>query len=412
MITGRHRGWILGTGLLLGLAACGPTTYEAEIDLVRIEADSRLTSTTDKVSDEQRFGYKKRAETEDVGPPRFGYELPEGWTELPKNTYRTINLLVAGKDKAECYLTILAGGGGALVANVNRWRGQVGLPTLPASDIAKLPKVRIPGLNRDAVRVDLAGSYKGMSDQTGRADSRFLGHIWQWGDYGCYLVCVGPKKLIDAELPKFEAFLRSLRQMKGKAPTSKPSRARDVLAWDLPEGWVDGPEKAMRIATFFVGTDKKTQCYIAQAGGSAEDNITRWRRQVGAAPLSNDEFKKLPRTTVLGREAILVTAKGDFSGGMGATPIKDAMLRGAVVPLPGTSLFIKMLGPRATVEAQEAEFKSFVTSLRPRAPAAHGAGKAGDRVGPTREKAGDRVGPTREKAGDPKNAGPGNGGKQ
>ena len=399
MITRAHAGWVFGLVFVAGLAACDGTIYEAEIDLTRIVADPLVTSTTNKVSDHERFGYKS---PEDVGPPRFGYELPKGWTELAPREFRQINLRPA--DKVQCYLTILPGGGGTRIANINRWRGMVGLSAVSASEVARLPKVRLNGLDRDAVRLDVVGSYKGMADKTASADYRFIGHIWDWGDYGCYFVFVGPKKTIEAELPKFEGFLRSLRQVKGKASAaSQPSDGQ--LAWDLPKGWVEGPAKSMRLVTFLIGADKKTECYVAQAGGSPEDNITRWRRQLGQPPLSSDEFGKLPRVRVQGLETILMTAKGDFGGGMGAAPVKDAMMRGAIIPGREVSLFVKMLGPRATVEAQLEQFKRFVTSLRPRGkPSPHdkAAGQAGG-VGPTKENA--KAGKDTSNGGNGSNAG-------
>jgi hypothetical protein len=61
------------------------------------------------------------------------WTLPEGWHEGPSaSAMRLASFIVSGADGS---IVVLSGDGGGMVANVNRWRGQVGLSPLGADQI-------------------------------------------------------------------------------------------------------------------------------------------------------------------------------------------------------------------------------------------------------------------------------------
>lgn len=122
----------------------------------------------------------------------------------------------------------------------------------------------------------------------------------------------------------------------------------------------------MRILNFQVDASGTT-CYLSEAGGTVLDNTNRWLDQLGLAPIDKAGLAALPRVSVFGNDAVLVESKGKFGGGMGAAPIEDAMLLGAIAARDTSSLFVKLLGPRAVVEAQREAFLAFCKSLRPKA---------------------------------------------
>ena len=68
------------------------------------------------------------------------WSLPKGWSEVPGEGMRfaTFKTPVAGK--VEATVVVLPGPAGGELANVNRWRGQIGLPAL--ADEASLAKAR------------------------------------------------------------------------------------------------------------------------------------------------------------------------------------------------------------------------------------------------------------------------------
>src|SRR5690606_181737 len=83
----------------------------------------------------------------------LSFDLPATWTELPPQQFRDANFRAG--DGVECYVTMLGGDGGGLLANVNRWRGQIGLQTTDAASLVGLPTV--PMLGGEATLVELVG---------------------------------------------------------------------------------------------------------------------------------------------------------------------------------------------------------------------------------------------------------------
>jgi hypothetical protein len=131
--------------------------------------------------------------------------------------------------------------------------------------------------------------------------------------------------------------------------------------WSPPQGWRRGPDKAMREVTFLAGEHGEVECYVtrlAGEGGGIASNLDRWRGQLGQPPLTAEELAALPRFPMLGSEAVsieITRAAGQVDG--------PQMLLGAVCMLPGQSLFVKLLGPRAAVEAQREPFLQFCRSI-------------------------------------------------
>ncbi|MDP4643944.1 MAG: hypothetical protein NWS71_05820 [Opitutales bacterium] len=65
------------------------------------------------------------------------YKVPEGWTELPASGLRKANLRVSDDNgSAELTVTIFPGDVGGNLANINRWRGQVGLGAITPEELA------------------------------------------------------------------------------------------------------------------------------------------------------------------------------------------------------------------------------------------------------------------------------------
>lgn len=82
----------------------------------------------------------------DVPPPprpegTLKWSLPKGWSELPGGGMRfaTFKTPIAGK--VEATVVVLPGPAGGELANVNRWRGQIGLPPMDESGLAQARSV-------------------------------------------------------------------------------------------------------------------------------------------------------------------------------------------------------------------------------------------------------------------------------
>ena len=77
-----------------------------------------------------------QAEAASFGQPKWA-ELPTGWTEGAPNAMRKGNWIVTGPgtSKAEIAVTVFPGSVGGTTANVNRWRGQLGLAAASEAEI-------------------------------------------------------------------------------------------------------------------------------------------------------------------------------------------------------------------------------------------------------------------------------------
>jgi hypothetical protein len=63
-----------------------------------------------------------------TGQGAMKWTLPKGWTEAPGSQMRFATLTPPGPGKAELSVVVLPAPAGGELANVNRWRGQIGLP--------------------------------------------------------------------------------------------------------------------------------------------------------------------------------------------------------------------------------------------------------------------------------------------
>jgi hypothetical protein len=82
----------------------------------------------------------------DVPPPAapkdtLRWTLPKGWTESRGGAMRFATLKPPGQGQLDASVVVLPGPAGGELANVNRWRGQIGLPPLDAQGLAAARKV-------------------------------------------------------------------------------------------------------------------------------------------------------------------------------------------------------------------------------------------------------------------------------
>ncbi|HRX57122.1 MAG TPA: hypothetical protein P5016_21620, partial [Verrucomicrobiales bacterium] len=131
-------------------------------------------------------------------------------------------------------------------------------------------------------------------------------------------------------------------------------------------GWTEIPGVMMRDANFTFGENGEGECYVSRLsgdGGGLEANVNRWRKQMGLNPATPEEIASLPHRETLGRESVFVQLDGDYSAVGAASAKKDQRLLGLIVIVEGGGLFVKMIGPKALVEQNSAQFDSFCESL-------------------------------------------------
>lgn len=353
------------------LAGCGPTgdrVFEVSESRV-VERDLQLgKSVVDRFSsDESHAAHSNQAAEPDPGRIQFEWKLPDGWKEKPLTQYRDGSFASPGG--GDCSISRASGG---VLLNVNRWRGQFGMPPLTQADIEKLP--RHPLFARaQALVVECSGDYVGMMGQS-QKDAKLLGLVLPIKqDLLLFLKFTGAAAEVDAQRDNFFALADSLTLARssgdasqGRGAEPEPSVDQKSLAWDIPADWQQVPSRSSaRLITMSPKSSEDVQCWLivfpGQAG-SLRDNVNRWRGEVKAELLDDAGIEALPTLSVLGKDATLVEAYGDYAGQSGQ--VEAAGLLGLICYVGSESVFVKMVGPAELVRAEKGNFVTFCRSLR------------------------------------------------
>lgn len=372
---------LAATGLAV-LAACGRPGDQVEIAESRVATRASRRVLPGATAEERFTAHGRRAaEPREAvrGEPLFDYVVPEGWEELPPSEMRPANLRPAGDPDAECYLSYLAGDGGGLLANVNRWREQqMGLSPIGDEELAALPESTVLGAR--GVVVELEGSFRGMGAEDVRPGWKLVGLVVPGSSFSpewpftIFVKLTGPAALVDAERAAFEEFVASLAlhaPEERPAPTAEtaPAAGAAPFTFDLPDGWRAIAPSGMRDVNLVAGVDGEVECYVVRLPGEAGGlvpNVNRWRGEVGAGPLSAAEVVSLPTVPLLGQDCPIVEGRGDYEGMDRAGVRADAGLLGTLRVDRGGSVFVKMVGPAEAVAAERERFLAFVESLEER----------------------------------------------
>jgi len=75
-----------------------------------------------------------------TGPEALAWDLPKGWTEARAGGMRLATLKPPAAGKVDASVIMIPGAAGGELANVNRWRGQIGLPAVDEASRAQMRK--------------------------------------------------------------------------------------------------------------------------------------------------------------------------------------------------------------------------------------------------------------------------------
>ena len=160
----------------------------------------------------ERFRYQSRpaadSPQQQSGGPRLVYDTPEGWEEAPASMMRDINLTFGESGEGETYVARLPGAGGGLLANVNRWRQQMGAEELTQEEVDALPEK--PLFGQPAKFIEIDGAFSGMGGGESKPDYRMLGLILTSDAGAVFVKMTGPKQLVEENAEKFDAFTQSI----------------------------------------------------------------------------------------------------------------------------------------------------------------------------------------------------------
>jgi hypothetical protein len=159
------------------------------------------------------LGHPPIANQAPAGQAPFTYETPPGWESIPVSGMRKAAFRVTDGGK-EALLTVIDFPADAgpmmadLLANVRRWRGEVGLPELPDAELkTTMSPIEIDGLaaqlvNATPSETDAAESQ--IERGTLAAMLTRAGTIW-------FFKLTGDRDLVAAQRDRFESFLKSVR---------------------------------------------------------------------------------------------------------------------------------------------------------------------------------------------------------
>jgi hypothetical protein len=142
---------------------------------------------------------------------------------------------------------------------------------------------------------------------------------------------------------------------------SKPS----PVEGETPDGWLKLPGKEMRVLNYRFGGSGLGEVYVTILGGGVKENVERWFKQFGGMGLSAEDFNAMERLAILGGEGVWVEATGSYNQGpMGGGVKSDYGLAGVVAEVGGAILTVKMVGPKEEVDAEKANLRAYVASLK------------------------------------------------
>jgi hypothetical protein len=370
----------LGLIVLLVFAGCG----EREIQVYRVPKDAA--------------GAGAPSVSAGVRPaPGILWEAPAHWQEQTPGNVRVGSYLVPGPTRpADFAITSFPGDVGGDLANVNRWRGQLGLDPIDASELpAALERIEAPA--GEFLLADLVAP-------SGDPPVRMLVALFKQPDRTWFFRLTGDDALVAGERDHLTALLQTVRfGAEGRTAPTAPSLASGPVlpgqlpasslppghppidpatvlppalppghplaadtggagpfVWSAPPGWEAQPLAPMRLGSYRVrgldGTsaDISITALAGDAGGLLE-NLNRWREQVELPPWSRAEMSAQLRHLDVGPLHFEVV---DFRG-----PTGQAIL-GGILFRDGQTWFFKFTGPVALAAEQREPFIDFLRSIR------------------------------------------------
>lgn len=130
-----------------------------------------------------------------------------------------------------------------------------------------------------------------------------------------------------------------------------PSMQFRALQYAVPALGVNAPAAELVFSVFLAGD-----------GGPVDANLDRWSNQFRAGNAAAES--KRSQSTVNGMQVSRVESVGDYMGMGAAAPRPGYMQLGAIVQAPGRTVFMKVVGPQATVESNRAAFEAMIAGIQ------------------------------------------------
>jgi len=304
------------------------------------------------------------------------WEKPDSWSEKPGSEMRLASYSFVGLDGAEADISVTSfpDAAGGMLANINRWRGQVGLEPVSEGD-----------LDRAAERIEVAGLPGRLIDAAGTANTapnRLIGAIVPVGGTSWFFKMIGPDEVVASQRETFRTWLGSVHAVTPMpsppaATASLPSAPAmtdavpappktDAVGFEVPDGWQEQDGNAFRVASFLIpgpgvpAADVSVSAFPGSVGGDLA-NVNRWRAQLNLGTIGTAEMTASSTTISEGHHTFqmfdLESASAVLEGG------HNGRILAAILKHGDKTWFFKITGEANHVASQKEKFEAFLRSF-------------------------------------------------
>jgi hypothetical protein len=323
------------------------------------------------------------------------WESPAGWEPRAPTSVRIGNYAIPNSagEPADFAITSFPGDVGGDLANVNRWRNQIGMPPIGAEELpGALKTITAP-----------AGNFLVVNFMNPEMGVRVIAAIFKQPDKTWFFKLAGPDAVVAAQETALLGLLQTVRfgaeftppggasvasaPMSGNtndlppghppisgmpaggmpaatSPSPAPAASQAgtlLIRWSAPDHWIAKELSQFRKASYDVhgtgGVADFSVISLAGAAGGLHDNVNRWRGQIGLDPQD--------------AAAIDATVRHMDSAGLHLDVVEFAStgadaqrVIAALLTVSGETWFFKLTGPDAVVAAERESFIQFIRTVR------------------------------------------------
>jgi len=145
------------------------------------------------------------------GQPQVAWDVPPEWEQVPPTQmiHSKWRVKAPSGEAADVTVSVFPGETGGMVANLNRWRSQVGLQPAPEAEITSLID-NMDVLGGKGTLVDFSGSGPENGDPL-----RLVGAVVRRGSQSWFYKLLGPEAAVAAHRDAFVKFVQSARYTRG-----------------------------------------------------------------------------------------------------------------------------------------------------------------------------------------------------
>ena len=272
------------------------------------------------------------------------WTLPDGWSNgRSSSSMRFATLTVPGSSPMELSVIPLPTAGEAdeyMLANVNRWRGQLSLSSIDAAELATHLKSRDLGDGTTLETMSFSGTSSGSGMSSGAPFAPFAGNRMPRA--------AQPKRPSGPALPP---------GMTPTRPDAEPPANSVPFEFAKPASWKTAKNVSLSRLSFSAGSEGEsasiTVTPLAAAAAALGPNVNRWRGQIGLERASDSEIaSEIEELTAHGKTAQYANLVGP-----------NETILGAILVHESQAWFLKLRGANAIAASERENFEAFVESI-------------------------------------------------